>query len=203
MGTLKKYGVPLVLFLVFETVAVTLWLTKDNIFYLLNFSYIGCSVALGLLLFLQRRRHARRVVQFLVGAYMLVYLGLISHENMQLEGFWYYLFNGVFEAAQASCEQYTENVRALVARQEKMCRQRNEESIRKSAEMVQEAEMRCAEMEAKTKAKCDAMLKKARAQAAQIKGTEPPAENERDSIPEMMREKMGALRRRRRSGEKD
>ena len=84
--------------------------------------------------------------------------------------------SGVFEAAQASCEQYTENVRALVARQEKMCRQRNEESIRKSAEMVQEAEMRCAEMEAKTKAKCDAMLKKARAQAAQIKGTEPPAE---------------------------
>lgn len=53
MGTLKKYGVPLVLFLVFETVAVTLWLTKGNIFYLLNFSYIGCSVALGLLLFLQ------------------------------------------------------------------------------------------------------------------------------------------------------
>ena len=99
MGTLKKYGVPLVLFLVFETVAVTLWLTKGNIFYLLNFSYIGCSVALGLLLFLQGRRHARRVVQFLVGAYMLVYLGLFSHENMQLEGFWYYLFNGVFEAA--------------------------------------------------------------------------------------------------------
>jgi polyferredoxin len=30
---------------------------------------------------------------------MLVYLGFIEHENMQLEGFWYYLFLGVFEAA--------------------------------------------------------------------------------------------------------
>ena len=30
---------------------------------------------------------------------MLVYLGLICGENMQIEGFWYYLFTGVFEAA--------------------------------------------------------------------------------------------------------
>ena len=30
---------------------------------------------------------------------MLVYLGLMSQENMQIEGFWYYLFSGVFEAA--------------------------------------------------------------------------------------------------------
>ena len=31
--------------------------------------------------------------------YMLLYLGVMSHENMQIEGFWYYLFLGVFEAA--------------------------------------------------------------------------------------------------------
>mgnify|MGYP007012933381 CR=1 FL=1 len=30
---------------------------------------------------------------------MLLYLGVISRENMQIEGFWYYLFLGVFEAA--------------------------------------------------------------------------------------------------------
>ncbi|MDY6065263.1 MAG: 4Fe-4S dicluster domain-containing protein [Finegoldia sp.] len=30
---------------------------------------------------------------------MLIYLGLINRENMQIEGFWYYLFTGVFEAA--------------------------------------------------------------------------------------------------------
>ena len=35
----------------------------------------------------------------LVGLYMLIYLGIICNENMQIEGFWYYLFTGVFEAA--------------------------------------------------------------------------------------------------------
>jgi ferredoxin-type protein NapH len=30
---------------------------------------------------------------------MLVFLGLIGQENMQIEGFWYYLFTGTFEAA--------------------------------------------------------------------------------------------------------
>ena len=85
--------------IIFETVAVTLWLTKDNIFYLLNFSYIGCSIALGLILYIREYKHARRVTQALVGTYMLLYLGIICNENMQIEGFWYYLFTGVFEAA--------------------------------------------------------------------------------------------------------
>ena len=87
------------MWLLFEAVAVTLWLTKNNIFYLLNFSYIGSSIAAGLLLFQSNYKHARRLVQLLVGLYMLVYLGLICRENMQIEGFWYYLFTGTFEAA--------------------------------------------------------------------------------------------------------
>ncbi len=95
----KKYALSVLTLLIFETVAIVLWLTKDNIFYLFNFSYIGLSIALGLFLFAKKFRHARRVVQLLVGLYMLVYLGLISGENMQIEGFWYYLFTGVFEAA--------------------------------------------------------------------------------------------------------
>ena len=38
---LRRYVPSMMLFLLFEAVAVTLWLTKDNLFYLLNFSYIG------------------------------------------------------------------------------------------------------------------------------------------------------------------
>ncbi len=95
----KKYALSALTLLIFETVAVVLWLTKDNLFYLFNFSYIGCSIALGLVLFAKHVKYARRVVQLLVGLYMLVYLGLLSGENMQIEGFWYYLFTGVFEAA--------------------------------------------------------------------------------------------------------
>ena len=94
-----KYAWPVIMLALFETIAITLWQTKDNIFYLLNFSYIGCSIAFGLFLFIREYKYARRIVQLLVGLYMLVYLGLICGENMQIEGFWYYLFTGVFEAA--------------------------------------------------------------------------------------------------------
>jgi len=90
---------PILILLIFEAVAVILWLTKNNLFYLFNFSYIGLSISLGLFLFIAKYKHARRIVQLLVGGYMLVYLGLFRRENMQIEGFWYYLFTGVFEAA--------------------------------------------------------------------------------------------------------
>ena len=95
----RKYILPVIMLAIFETVAVTLWLTKDNLFYLFNFSYIGLSISLGVFLFFRKYKYARRIVQLLVGLYMLLYLGLICSENMQIEGFWYYLFTGVFEAA--------------------------------------------------------------------------------------------------------
>jgi polyferredoxin len=95
----KKHLIPLAFLAVFEVVAIALWLAKDNLFYLVNFSYIGASVALGIGLFMRGNKNARRVTQLLVGLYMLVYLGLVSNENMQIEGFWYYLFTGTFEAA--------------------------------------------------------------------------------------------------------
>ena len=91
-NSLRKYVPSLLLFLLFEAVAITLWLVKDNLFYLLNFSYIGCCLALGTALFTAGKRYARHFVQLAVGCYMLLYLGVISRENMQLEGFWYYLF---------------------------------------------------------------------------------------------------------------
>ena len=96
---LKKYALVLLIGGVFEAVAISLWLTKHNLFYLFNFSYIGISLSLGIFLLGRKYPYARRVVQLLVGLYMLVYLGLINRENMQIEGFWYYLLTGVFEAA--------------------------------------------------------------------------------------------------------
>lgn len=96
---LKKYLPPLVMWLVFKAIAVTLWLTLDNLFFLFNFSYIGTAVGLGLVLYGKRKSYARHVVQLAVGLYMLLYLGVLCRENMQIEGFWYYLFLGVFEAA--------------------------------------------------------------------------------------------------------
>ena len=96
---MKKYAGSIMIWLLFEAVAITLFLTKDNVFYLFNFSYIGTSIAVGTALYTRKWKYARRMVQLLVGTYMLVYLGFINQENMQIEGFWFYLFKGVFEAA--------------------------------------------------------------------------------------------------------
>lgn len=99
MKRFKGAAGPLALWLLFEAVAVILWLTLDNLFYLLNFSYIGSCLALGVYFYSRKVKYARNIVQFAVGLYMLAYLGVLSNENMQIEGFWYYLFLGVFEAA--------------------------------------------------------------------------------------------------------
>lgn len=96
---IKRYLPPLAMGLVIEAIAVTMRLTLDNISYLFHFSYIGTVIATGLILYGQKKKYTRNVVQFAVGMYMLVYLGFLCRENMQIEGFWYYLFLGVFEVA--------------------------------------------------------------------------------------------------------
>ena len=43
----RKYTFSIIMFILFEMIAITLWLTKDNLFFMLNFSYIGTCLALG------------------------------------------------------------------------------------------------------------------------------------------------------------
>ena len=97
-GTMKKYRTAILLFLIFEVVAVALWLSMGSLFLLLNFSYIGICIGVGSALTTAGKHYARLFVQFAVGSYILVFLGLICHENMQIEGFWFYLFSGVVGA---------------------------------------------------------------------------------------------------------
>ena len=87
------------MFTIFVAIAVALYLITGKLFLLLNFGYIGLCLGIGAALTASGWRHARLFVQFAVGLYILVFLGLICHENMQIEGFWYYLFSGLFEAA--------------------------------------------------------------------------------------------------------
>ena len=77
-SVLRKYMSSILLFLLFETVAIMLWIAKDNLFYLLNFSYIGGCLALGTALFTAGKCYARHFVQLAVGSYMLLYLGIIQ-----------------------------------------------------------------------------------------------------------------------------
>ncbi|MDX9865449.1 MAG: 4Fe-4S dicluster domain-containing protein [Anaerolineaceae bacterium] len=91
---------PIIIGGVFYIVAVVLWLATGHLFYLFNFVYIGTSIVLGIGLFAalprKKKNIGRKVAQFLVGGYMLIFLGLIQRENMQLEGFFFYLLSGLF-----------------------------------------------------------------------------------------------------------
>jgi len=96
---IKRFLPPIIMFLIFEITAVALWLILGKIFYLFNFTYIGFFVSLGIGLLIAKHKNARIFIQFFIGLYMFAYLGLIRRENMQIEGFFYYISIGVFEAA--------------------------------------------------------------------------------------------------------
>jgi polyferredoxin len=78
-------------------------LATGNWFYLINFGYIGTSIWIGDLLTRilpsKKKVIGRKVTQLMIGLYMLGFLGFIGHENMQLEGFFFYLLAGVFAGA--------------------------------------------------------------------------------------------------------
>ena len=53
MKTLKKYAAPIFMIGVFEAIAITLWLTLNNVFYFFNFTHIGGCISIGLLLYIK------------------------------------------------------------------------------------------------------------------------------------------------------
>ena len=100
LQNLAHLQLPLVMAGIFWAIAVVLWQATGRTFYLYNFGYIGAALGIGIGAYsaLPKRQKpwGRRLAQFLVGAYMLVFLGLLQHENMQLEGFFFYLLAGWF-----------------------------------------------------------------------------------------------------------
>ncbi len=95
---LSKLRMPLIICSVFWTIGIVLWQTRERIFYLFNFGFIGSAVGLGIgayvLLPRKKKPSGRRFAQLLVGLYMLVFVGLINKENMQIEGFFFYVLAG-------------------------------------------------------------------------------------------------------------
>jgi hypothetical protein len=101
-----------IIIITFYSIATALWLILDSIFYLANFIIIGTALGLGLGLWpifsKKNRQKARKLSQALVGGYMFfglsfgfiyIFFGVIQPENMQIEGFWFWLLAGIFEAA--------------------------------------------------------------------------------------------------------
>ena len=96
--TFRKYQTPITLLIVFNVLAVVLSKTTGVTLYLFLFSYIGTSIGVvGILterLPREKRTLTRRIVQLLIGIILLVYVQFILVENLQIEGFWFYLFMG-------------------------------------------------------------------------------------------------------------
>jgi ferredoxin-type protein NapH len=95
-----RFKMPLIMLMIFWVIAVVLWQITGRIFYLYNFGYIGAALGIGIGVYsaLPKRQKlwGRRLAQFLVGTYMLIFLGFFQRENMQIEGFFFYLFSGFF-----------------------------------------------------------------------------------------------------------
>ena len=102
-GKLRRLRVPALLMLIFWAVAITLWRRTGTIFFLFDIGYIGTSLGVGTGLYavLPRRKRpiGRRLAQFLIGVYMVGFLGLFVLQNMQLEGLFFFLFTGIFSGA--------------------------------------------------------------------------------------------------------
>lgn len=99
----KVIGESIMTFLFFLVLGIVLWQTKHHIFYLFNFAYIGLAAALGELLFgllpREQKYRGRRISQLLIGIYLLGVLGFLGRENMQIEGFFFYLLAGSLTGA--------------------------------------------------------------------------------------------------------
>ena len=90
---------PVILETIFVVIAVIVYTLTSNTFFIYNFLYIGTAISLGLFLMAKNKPYARNIIMLAVGSYILIYVGILGHENMLVSGFWYYLFLGVFEAA--------------------------------------------------------------------------------------------------------
>ncbi len=100
---IKKLGTPFIIFIAFWMIAIFLWKVNGKIFYLYNFGYIGTAVGVGISLYIllprAKKPSGRRFAQLLIGVYMLCFLGLLKKENMQIEGFFFYLLSGFFSGS--------------------------------------------------------------------------------------------------------
>jgi len=101
--SIKTLWLPLLFICLFYGVAWWRYQATGELFYIYNFGYIGTALALGIFLKSALPKHhgvwGRRIAQFLIGSYLLVYVGFLRQENMQIEGFFFYLMGGVFAGA--------------------------------------------------------------------------------------------------------
>jgi hypothetical protein len=92
----------LIIFSIFLAIGLWIDLTR-NIGYLANFVYIGGVIAVGGFMSealpRKHRTWGRRITQIFIALYLLGFMGVAFKENMQIEGFFFYLLMGIFGGA--------------------------------------------------------------------------------------------------------
>jgi len=99
----RKLFFPVTIFVTFWAIGVALWATSGYVQPLFLFGYIGTSLGVGLGLYAwlpkKKKQRARRLTLVLVGGFLLVFMGLIQSENMQIEWVFFSILAGLGGAA--------------------------------------------------------------------------------------------------------
>jgi len=105
MGLIRRQTLllPVAVFVTFWVIGVTLWATSGYVQPLLLFGYIGTSLGVGLGLYSglpkKNKQRARRLTLVLVGGFLLVYIGIVQSENLQIEWVFFSILAGLGGAA--------------------------------------------------------------------------------------------------------
>lgn len=95
--------VPVIIMIAFWILGFAMWQSSGFIEPLFFFGYIGTSVGIGLGLYAvlpkKKKPLGRKLALFLVGGFMLVYMGLLQSENVQIEWVFFSALAGLFGAA--------------------------------------------------------------------------------------------------------
>lgn len=83
--------------------------------------------------------------------------GSIAEASLQL--------NGVFQATERACQQYTENIARLSQHQQVICARREKESQKKALQIVADAQKQAEDATTAAQKRCDEMLKKAKTES--------------------------------------
>lgn len=101
-GGLRKAAVPLLMSSVFGFIGLQAYLATGFIMALVNFGFLGTALGLGLGLysFLPKKKKpmGRKFAQFMIGGYMLLFMGILINNNVQIEGFFFGIITGVMGA---------------------------------------------------------------------------------------------------------
>jgi len=99
----KKFSVPGVVMLAFLTLGTVMWRSSGVIMALYFFGYIGISAGLGLGLYAalprKKKPFGRRLSLIMIGSFLIGFAAIYGGENMQIEGMFFGLLGGVYQAA--------------------------------------------------------------------------------------------------------